>query len=80
MERFLLPLSFLATRLLATKAPMNENQSSTSRRNFLKSTLTVPMALAAAPSFGAYSLSPSALLVIAAPKGLRSVAFHCVKA
>ena len=51
MERFLLPLSFLATRLLATKAPMNENQSSTSRRNFLKSTLTVPVALAAAPSF-----------------------------
>ena len=51
MERFLLPLSFLATRLFETKAPMNEKQSSTSRRNFLKSTLTVPVALAAAPSF-----------------------------
>src|SRR5665811_590269 len=29
---------------------MKENQSHTSRRNFLKSTLTLPVALAAAPS------------------------------
>ena len=36
---------------------MNENQTGTSRRNFLKSSLTLPVALAAAPGLLAQSAS-----------------------